>query len=297
MTSWDSQLKSMLHESLTISTTQGNDQAEDSVSVTASGPQAQDIIALLRNAGVGGMGGAQEAEEQQFSNYGLPMSGEDDNALVVVGEPEAQDDGDMLSMMKKMAGLSDHSEGSDDYADEESSDEAQCEACGMNETGCKCDEEIVDETFPTNPMQGTQQAPNAMQQAPAPGAVQSMTAASAPQQPTTGATQVQQVAKEDETMDQREEEVAEDATDGDDEMGREDDLDESLANSADDQADQDLDFMINTISGGLNGRKTMHKYGYQNGDNPLAMKENRLGSPMKESTDLLSDFRKLSGLK
>ena len=74
-------------------------------------------------------------------------------------------------------------------------------------------------------------------------------------------------------------------------------VEESFANSADDKADQDLDFMINTISGGLNGRKTMHKHGYQNGDNPLAMKENRLGSPMKESTDLLSEFRKLSGLK
>ena len=503
MESWDDQLKSMLNESLTISTTQGNDQTEDSVSVTASGPQAQDIMALLRNAGIGGMGNGEESaeKEQQFSNYGLPMSG-DDNALVVVGEPETQG-GDMLAMMKKMAGLSNHEEeGSDDYADEEGSDET-CESCGMNETSCECDHEMVDETFPTAPNQQGQMGQPAQQgQTGQNNTAASVIAASAPQQPTTGATQNQQVTTENETYNQETEEVAEqrhnpeeddedyddedeeenyrvgvhrqkrvddedldeavralkysmtgmrppetqperdelasqikkgrasnradptvtgygnrvapqkgiesgqkntymtktdnhgqaeysgrdidpkhagyagklrvpagagkgvaeNATDGDDAMGRPDQFDEdaasladlhkdvnftakghgyqdtegtfydrtgnprlnpekqkemektrtypayspntgmypdrsvpgkfdeSLANGADDQADQDLDFMINTISGGLNKRKTMHKHGYRQNDNPL-------GSPMKESTDLLSDFRKLSGLK
>jgi hypothetical protein len=45
--------------------------------------------------------------------------------------------------------------------------------------------------------------------------------------------------------------------------------------------------MTNFISGGLNGKKTMHRGGYQNGDNPLAM---------RESVDPLAQWKKLSGL-
>jgi len=39
---------------------------------------------------------------------------------------------------------------------------------------------------------------------------------------------------------------------------------------------KDADYMINKLAGGLNKPKTMTKHGYQQGDNPLAMKEGNL---------------------
>jgi hypothetical protein len=60
------------------------------------------------------------------------------------------------------------------------------------------------------------------------------------------------------------------------------------ANSDDDAALQDIKYMTNFISGGLNGQKTMHRHGYQNADNPLAM---------RESADPLAQWKKLSGLQ
>ena len=69
------------------------------------------------------------------------------------------------------------------------------------------------------------------------------------------------------------------------EVGLEEDAE--YANSDDDAALQDIQFMTNFISGGLNGKKTMHRGGYQNGDNPLAM---------RESVDPLAQWKKLSGL-
>jgi hypothetical protein len=302
--SWDKQLNSMLSESLTISTTQGNDQAEDSVSVTASGPAAQEIMALLRNAGVGGMGGSdkEDKSEQQFSNYGLPMSGDhgdNDSAIIAIDAPDQQQGGDdMLAMMKKMAGLSgDH--GSEDYADEGCSEEEE-----VDESEAHGDEDEIrsrrrhdkeeDEDYAYGQSQQSDMDDEEVDEGNAfSGAIAKAKADGIQPGEKIKVGEKEYPVKEDEDTGTCE---ACEMTEAECQCDQEP-VEESFANSADDKADQDLDFMINTISGGLNGRKTMHKHGYQNGDNPLAMKENRLGSPMKESTDLLSEFRKLSGLK
>ena len=60
------------------------------------------------------------------------------------------------------------------------------------------------------------------------------------------------------------------------------------ANSDDKQATQDIEYMMNFISGGLNGKKTMHKHNYRGGDNPMAM---------HESEELVNEFKRLSGIK
>ena len=72
---------------------------------------------------------------------------------------------------------------------------------------------------------------------------------------------------------------------------------ESYANSADDTFEADIDFMTKVISGGLNkqkstGQTTVPVISGQKS----RMGVDGLGSPMKESTDLLKDYRKLSGL-
>jgi L-serine deaminase len=73
----------------------------------------------------------------------------------------------------------------------------------------------------------------------------------------------------------------------------EEDLEESLANGADDTFESDIDFMTKVISGGLNKQKSTG----QTTIPVVSTQVNRLGSPMKESTDLLHDWRKLSGIK
>jgi len=74
-------------------------------------------------------------------------------------------------------------------------------------------------------------------------------------------------------------------------------VDESYANSADDTFEADIDFMTKVISGGLNKQKSTG----QTTVSVISGQKSRmgvdgLGSPMKESNDLLKDYRKLSGL-
>jgi len=74
-------------------------------------------------------------------------------------------------------------------------------------------------------------------------------------------------------------------------------VDESYANSADDTFEADIDFMTKVISGGLNKQKSTGQTTVPviNGQKNR-MGVDGLGSPMKESNDLLKDYRKLSGL-
>jgi hypothetical protein len=74
-------------------------------------------------------------------------------------------------------------------------------------------------------------------------------------------------------------------------------VDESYANSADDTFEADIDFMTKVISGGLNKQKSTGQTTIPviNGQKSR-MGVDGLGSPMKESNDLLKDYRKLSGL-
>jgi hypothetical protein len=74
-------------------------------------------------------------------------------------------------------------------------------------------------------------------------------------------------------------------------------VDESYANSADNTFEADIDFMTKVISGGLNKQKSTG----QTTTPVMAGQSSRmgvdgLGKPMKESTDLLKDYLKLSGL-
>ena len=66
---------------------------------------------------------------------------------------------------------------------------------------------------------------------------------------------------------------------------------EEFANSADDTADQDIAYMMRTLSGGGGmGEKRSQATA------PIVKIVTSEGTLMKDSTDLLSDFRKLSGI-
>jgi hypothetical protein len=53
------------------------------------------------------------------------------------------------------------------------------------------------------------------------------------------------------------------------------------ASTSPDPEFQDADFMLNKLAGGLNRPKTMHKHGYQQGDNPMAMNDSDLRASIR----------------
>jgi LysM repeat protein len=125
---WNHQLEkmineSMINESLTVTTTKGDNGTDDSVSVTASGNDASEIMAILRNAGIGSMGAEEGHTDHPTSAYGAPEG--ESVGIVKIDGPEVIDGDDtMLGLMKKIAdisnGNSEHQghDSSDDYADE-----------------------------------------------------------------------------------------------------------------------------------------------------------------------------------
>jgi len=64
-------------------------------------------------------------------------------------------------------------------------------------------------------------------------------------------------------------------------------------NAEDESFNTDMDFMLNIISGGLNGKKSTG----QSTIPVVSTQINRLGNPVSESNDLLKDWKKLSGIK
>jgi LysM repeat protein len=127
---WNHQLEKMINESLTVTTTKGDNGTDDSVSVTASGNDASEIMAILRNAGIGSMGNEKEHIDHPTSAYGAPEG--ESVGIVKIDGPEVIDGDDtMLGLMKKIAdisnGNSDHRGhgSSDDYADENCEQEVE----------------------------------------------------------------------------------------------------------------------------------------------------------------------------
>ena len=144
--SWEQQLNSMLNEGVTVSSSSGQQGSPDSVSITATDADAQTLMGVLRNAGIGGFGAG---EQQPEVGYGVVQGGEEDfDGTGTEPQPSPNvvgDDSDMLDMIKKMAGLSGgevvavSGDESDDYEDEEGSDETALQPA--NDDGEESDEE------------------------------------------------------------------------------------------------------------------------------------------------------------
>lgn len=120
--SLDKQLNALLNEDavaegISVSISKGQQGGHDSVSVTATDAEADNLLALVKNAGMGIF-----ADEHEASDYGAPVSHE--------GHAEVEDHGSVLDLMKKMAGI----ESKSDY--EQESDEG----CGCGQSPCGCDQ-------------------------------------------------------------------------------------------------------------------------------------------------------------
>jgi hypothetical protein len=154
---WEKELNSLLNEGITVSSSTGQQGSPDSVSVNATDSDAQQLLQVLRQAGVGVFGG-----EQEHSQYGAPMNGdagghgtEPESSPTVVGDGD-----DMMALIKKMTGIENGGdehpgtlepagEEGHDYEDEEGHEheEEVCDDCGSAD--CQCDdEEKLDELSP-----------------------------------------------------------------------------------------------------------------------------------------------------
>ena len=146
--SLDQQLNDLLvegekvEEGMSVSISKGQQGAPDSVTVSAQDAEAEKLLSFIKQAGLG-LFADDKAMDYTSAGEGDPTHAHGDISVV--------DDHDgMMSIMKKMAGMD---QGGDDYRDEEHSDEhgdehdhqEDCEVCG--ESACQCHEEseMVDE--------------------------------------------------------------------------------------------------------------------------------------------------------
>lgn len=183
---WDRQLENLINEGLSVSISKDNANAPDSVSVNATDQEADKLLALVRQAGMGIFGGEDEAEMSHAPVIGGASE------INAPGEIEVVDDHDgMMNLIKRMSNIGggDHQEDYDDgdYADEEGHDsmdyghddhEETCNECGMMESNCGCNEEVLDEVESEDQMEyevaeGQAQAPQGAQNPPDNGSANS----------------------------------------------------------------------------------------------------------------------------
>ena len=142
----DNQLNALLEskedvaEGMTVSISKGQQGAPDSVSVSAQDGEADQLLSIIKSAGLGLFGG------EETNGYGAPQG-----STQAPGGIEVVDDHDgMMALMKKLAGAGEESSG--DFENEEGhgdehGPEETCESCGGTmEEGHSCDsKEMVDE--------------------------------------------------------------------------------------------------------------------------------------------------------
>ena len=292
--SLDKQLNAILEgkevsEGMTVSISKGQQGAPDSVSVSAQDGEADQLLSIIKQAGLGLFGG----EDKGFS---APEGGTGAHGGISV----VDDHDGMMSLMKKLSGGAETS--SSDFADEEGhseegheehshDEEDSCNECGMAYESCGCDhkdKEVVDEVESEDQMayevaednppdNGSANSTNDMQGNAA--ANQALATADA-----------EENVSEDDTCDK----CHSDPCKCDDEKeGVAEGLTESYANSADDAFEADIDFMMNIISGGLNKRKST-------GQTTIPVVASQLNRTVStDTTDInesVTDWKKLAGI-
>jgi hypothetical protein len=143
----DNQLNALLEskedvaEGMTVSISKGQQGAPDSVSVSAQDGEADQLLSIIKSAGLGLFGG------EETNGYGAPQG-----STQAPGGIEVVDDHDgMMALMKKLAGGGEEVSGGDYESEEGHSDEhgreETCESCGgMMEADHSCgSKEMVDE--------------------------------------------------------------------------------------------------------------------------------------------------------
>lgn len=148
--SLDNQLNALLEsedlsEGLSVSVSKGQQNSPDSVTITAQDAEADQLLQLVKHAGLG-LFGDDHAEPSSAMSVQPDHGAPDEVGAGGVDIDVVDGSDDMLALMQKLGGVeaSGHDE---DYADEEGHEEEHtCNECGMMEAECGCgDKEMVDE--------------------------------------------------------------------------------------------------------------------------------------------------------
>ena len=285
--SLDRQLNALLNEGVSVSISQGQQGAPNSVNVNATDAEADKLLAFVKQAGLGIFGGDGESSGSSMPADKVMDNSKEDQAEITV----VDDHDDMLSLIRKMTGQG-SAKSSDDYEDEEShgdhtDHEEKCDECGgMMEAGHSCgSKEMVDEVQSEDQMT-YEVAEDAAEE---------------------NAANVQAGAEAEAAADKSEEAEtsADEHTEAEEDMaigvshggngktygGDEEDLEESYANAADDDFEADINFMTKVISGGLNKQKSTG----QTTIPVISGQSDRMG--YSTTNESITDWKKLAGLR
>jgi hypothetical protein len=285
---WDSKLTTLVNEGMSVSISKGNQGAPDSVTVTAQDGEADQLLGLIKQAGLGLFG------DEQQSHYGSP-----DMSKSQPGGIEVVDDHDGMMKLMKLVGGGDSGS---DYKDEEHSDhqhEESCDVCGESNCGCDEGQEMVDEVEtedqmaynvaeeeinPNNNDEANEVNSDAVRDAAL------ATAADDNEQ------QVDEGGDGGEASEEPEEGMAE--SEEDDEQEKLDEwanqVGDGPGKGTDAAFEQDIEFMTKVISGGLNKPKST-------GQTTIPVIANQAGrtGPTNEGvqSDMIYDWKVLAGIR
>ena len=309
---WEKELNSILEgkdvtEGMTVSISKGQQGTPDSVSVSAQDAEADQLLSIIKQSGLGLFGG-DDAGQPQGAQPMTVDGGEGPQAEIEV----VDDHDDMLSLIRKMTGQG-PAQASGDYEEEggeemhghEHGEEETCESCGgMMEEGHSCgeaveeDESMDQREYEVAEDQSGGDDSEESDEVNSDATRDAALATAAGKNFANTDSPIEEATTPDPKYDheppaQETDPIPDDSEHDPIPDDRESELEESLANGADDTFESDIDFMTKVISGGLNKQKSTG----QTTIPVVSTQVNRLGNPMRESTDLLKDWRKLSGIK
>ena len=142
--SLDKQLNDLLNEGLSVSVSKGQQNAPDSVTITAQDAEADQLLQLVKHAGLG-LFGDDAAHEPSSAMSVQPNHGEPNEVGAGGAEIDVVDDSDgMLALMKKLGGV--EASGHDHEEETKEANDMCAECGGMMEAGHSCgSKEMVDE--------------------------------------------------------------------------------------------------------------------------------------------------------
>jgi hypothetical protein len=309
---WDKQLSTLLNENtevsegVTVAINKDIENAPDSVTVTAQGDEADQLLAMIKQAGMGLFGG----DDEQTGSYGVPVQAPA-AADVSVTQSEVGDHDSMMALLQKMT------TDSQDYEDEETQDDehvhghpdAACDVCGSGDCGCGNKAVVVGEEQSEDEMEyevaetaDSDEAETTADEDAEAEEDKALAGADSGDEEEIVEGSIKKMAHEKaENVDKQqfiswaadygmEEQEAAEFWDSVNDADTEEELNE-WANDAnnereeDDSYYEDIDFMTKVISGGLNNEKK----------DQTTLPHTRV--KVDESTQSINDWKKLSGIK
>ena len=278
--SWDNALTSLLNEGINVTANTGLGDGPDSVSISATDEDAQKLLAIVKSAGLGMFGGEAHSDEEGSPQMSIQGQENPEADIDVVDDHDG-----MLSLIRKMTGQGDapaQSNAEVEVDEEETPDQGEEVAAENTPTfgGNEPDQEGSSEEEVQQATDKLEKVHDVWSQAGSDDGEES-------DEVDEGEPKGGEDLSHEDTKDMSQDEV-DHALDKDLEDDEEEDLDEAYANDADDTFETDIAFMQEVITGGVNGKKRTQSVG-----NPVTI----ASTPMRESTDLLKDWKTLSGIK